>query len=330
MSEPVADDEPRTSRPVVILGTGAMACWLGGLLARDAPDGIVLAGSWRDALDRLARDGLTWSAPGTRFLARVRAVPLAGDDALPAADTVVVLVKATRTTASAPYAVRAAAPGAPIVTLQNGLGAPEAIAEAWERAYPDRPSPVARGVVTVGARLRAPAAVDVTGPGVIVIERVAVVEPGLRALVARLRAAGVEATLVDDVRPHVWRKLVANCAVNALGALHGVANGALLERDELRASFEAAAREAGAVARVLGVELGSDPVALATAVATATAANRSSMLQDLERGAATEIDAIHGAVVREGRARGVLTPTLAALWDAVRARERAGALVTRA
>jgi 2-dehydropantoate 2-reductase len=56
-------------------------------------------------------------------------------------------------------------------------------------------------------------------------------------------------------------------------------------------------------------------------VARATAENRSSMLQDVERGARTEIDALCGAVSREGRHRGVPTPVNQDLWRRVRLRE---------
>jgi 2-dehydropantoate 2-reductase len=83
----------------------------------------------------------------------------------------------------------------------------------------------------------------------------------------------------------------------------------------------AAAREVGAVAAARGVDLQADPAELADAVAAATAGNRSSMLQDLDRGAVTEIDAMCGAVVSEGRRLGVPTPVNESLWHAVRARE---------
>jgi 2-dehydropantoate 2-reductase len=54
-------------------------------------------------------------------------------------------------------------------------------------------------------------------------------------------------------------------------------------------------------------------------VAQCTAANRSSMLQDVLRGAPTEIDAINGAVVREGQRLGVPTPVNESLFSAVQA-----------
>lgn len=316
---------PTTASPrdhVLIVGTGAMACWLGGLLARDGATAVTLAGSWRAALERLARDGIAWRSARDSFRARVQALPL--DQRLPAADHVIVLVKAMQIERVAPHAVRAAGPGAPVVSLQNGLGARELLERAWREARLTPPPRIARGVITAGARLLAAGEVEVNGAGRVVLERVPSIADRLRALAERLHGAGIDCELVDDVRPHVWRKLVANCAVNALSALHGVCNGALLERADLRASFDAAAREAGDVARALGVDLGTDPVELAAAVAAATAANRSSMLQDLERGAPTEIDSIHGAVAREGVRLGVPTPTLQCLWQAVSDRETGG------
>jgi 2-dehydropantoate 2-reductase len=56
------------------------------------------------------------------------------------------------------------------------------------------------------------------------------------------------------------------------------------------------------------------------AVAEATATNRSSMLQDLLRGAPTEIAAINGAIVREGALLDLPTPintTLSRLIEAI-------------
>jgi 2-dehydropantoate 2-reductase len=72
--------------------------------------------------------------------------------------------------------------------------------------------------------------------------------------------------------------------------------------------LEAAAREVGAVAAALGIRLARDAAEIAVAVARRTAINRSSMLQDVERGAPTEIEALNGAVVREAERLGVAVP----------------------
>ena len=68
-----------------------------------------------------------------------------------------------------------------------------------------------------------------------------------------------------------------------------------------------------------------DPLAAAETVARRTAANRSSMLQDVQRGAPTEIDAICGAIVQAGERTGVPTPVNRTCWQLVKALEVEGA-----
>ncbi len=102
---------------------------------------------------------------------------------------------------------------------------------------------------------------------------------------------------------------MVNAGINALTALLRVSNGALAEAAEVRALVAQAVAEAAAVAEALGIRLPyDDPLAHVLAVARATGANRSSMLQDVLRGSPTEIAAINGAVLREGRRLGVATP----------------------
>ncbi len=64
-----------------------------------------------------------------------------------------------------------------------------------------------------------------------------------------------------------------------------------------------------------------DAAAQAEYVAHLTARNRSSMLQDVQRGVRTEIDAINGAVVRAGEALAVSTPVNRFLVEMVKALE---------
>ena len=81
----------------------------------------------------------------------------------------------------------------------------------------------------------------------------------------------------------------------------------------------AAARETQAVAEAMGITLPyPDAGVRAVEVARETAVNRSSMLQDVQRGAPTEIEAICGAVVKNGRLFHVPTPMNEYLLEAVR------------
>jgi len=99
-----------------------------------------------------------------------------------------------------------------------------------------------------------------------------------------------------------------------------VPNGALLTLPEARSLLSSTAREATAVAAAQGVNLPyADPAATVENIARKTASNYSSMLQDLRRGAPTEIDAINGAIVQIGEQQGVPTPINRSLWQLVRA-----------
>jgi 2-dehydropantoate 2-reductase len=133
------------------------------------------------------------------------------------------------------------------------------------------------------------------------------------------RAAGLAAEVADPIEPHLWAKLVVNAAINPVTALARRPNAYVFEDPSAAARAGALAREAAAVAAAAGITLPyPDPVAYVGDVVRATAANRSSMLQDLERGRPTEIDAINGEVLRLGRELGVATPENERVLDEVR------------
>lgn len=287
-----------------------MACFFGAHLARSGRVAVTLMGTWRAALSAIAEHGILLEEGGGRYSARVRTA-IAGDPVEPV-HVVLVLVKSHQTPTAGHLAARALAPRGVAVTLQNGLGNREAL----QRAVGDQA--VVVGVTMAGAMLREPGHV-LAYPGKTVLAEGPGQAPAL--FVELLRSAGLEAELSAHIEPLVWRKLVANCAINPLSALLGVSNGALLEAAESRQTLERAAREAGAVAAAMGIDLGEDPARIATEVARRTAGNRSSMLQDLDREAGTEIDAITGALVREARRLGVPVPVNERLYADVRKRE---------
>jgi 2-dehydropantoate 2-reductase len=144
--------------------------------------------------------------------------------------------------------------------------------------------------------------------------------PRLAPLADLLRTAGFLIEYSPDANALLWGKLVINAAINPLTALLGVPNGELLNRSTARALMSAAAREAAAVAVAQGIVLPfPDPVLAAESIARRTAVNISSMLQDVLRGAPTEIDAISGAIVQAGAQTGAPTPINRTLWQLVKA-----------
>jgi 2-dehydropantoate 2-reductase len=120
----------------------------------------------------------------------------------------------------------------------------------------------------------------------------------------------------------IWGKLAINAGINPLTALLRVPNGALLESTWARGIMGQAAHEVAAVAAARGIILPfEDAAARAEEVARQTAANRSSMLQDVLRSVPTEIEAICGAVIRAGEAARIETPANRMLYNLIKAVE---------
>lgn len=202
-----------------------------------------------------------------------------------------------------------------VVLLQNGMGfhdqARTLIGSA--RLY--------CGLSTEGAWCPQPFHVRHAGRGTTLIGRY----PGgtldeVEPLAAELRHTGLEIRAVADIQQELWRKLAVNCAINALTAVHGCHNGALLEPGPINGEFVALCSE---IARVLAA-LGHHTLAAAlpdraASVARDTAENRSSMLQDLKAGRRTEIDFINGFLCTQARAAGVAYPLNAALLTRIQA-----------
>jgi 2-dehydropantoate 2-reductase len=177
-------------------------------------------------------------------------------------------------------------------------------------------SRVVLGTTTTGATLLGPGLVREGGEGVISMEQNRALGPVEEAL----KSARFKVEIVQDAQSLVWGKLVINAAINPLTAILRVPNGRLLELPSAREMMGALAREAAHVAEADNVHLPfRDPIAAAEDVAHRTAANHSSMLQDVLRGAPTEIDAICGAVVTMGQKHKIGTSTNWVCWELVKA-----------
>src|SRR6184192_4706540 len=233
-------------------------------------------------------------------------------------DAAIVTTKTPGTAWAAGIAAKILAPDGVALTIQNGLGNYETLVEhvGHERA--------AVGVIYVGAQL-SNGELRATGPGTLELGRPSGEKPraNLEELAMLLAEGGMEVRLVDDPWPSVWRKLVTNAAVNPLTALVGKTNADLLTDPAAASVADALAREVARVARAYGVPISEqEAVTQWRSMAALTGANRSSMLQDVDAGRATEVDAISGAVAREGERRGVAAPLNQAMTILVSALQR--------
>ncbi|HUU09931.1 MAG TPA: 2-dehydropantoate 2-reductase [Phycisphaerae bacterium] len=229
------------------------------------------------------------------------------------ADLVILATKAHHARAAASSAA-AWIGRAPLVTIQNGLGAGAEVADALPATT------VVTGVTYLAAnRLAEGEVCHVAGavthlgyegrPADGTVERVAEL----------LERSGLPARAEADMVPRVWGKLLVNAAINPVAALAGARNGEVAVRATLRAMAEAIALEGQAAATAAGIRLPYASAAEA-AVETArqTADNRCSMLQDLEAGRTTEIEYLNGAIVRAAEAASVPVPVNRAVTALVR------------
>ena len=330
---------------MVIFGTGALATRMGWHLSR-AGAGVTLVGTWQAALDAVAERGVGLEVDGVYSTAPAASASLG--DAVGPAPLVLVLVKSHRTASVAPHALRAAAPGGLVLTLQNGLGNLEALEATLGEIGTSQidPPPVAHGrsdllstpipasisiaagVTSLGAMSTGPGRAIAGGAGETVLGAPPDMETGARSILdgfaELLRLEGLDVRFEADLDGLVWRKVAVNCAINALSAIRGVPNGKLLQDETDRVLLRAAAGEVASVAAALGIAAGTpeELADLAETIARRTAENRSSMLQDIERGARTEIDALCGAIVRHGERAGVATPVNVRLWREILSLER--------
>ena len=293
---------------ILILGTGALATLFAARLT-EAGYQITLLGTWKEGIDSLRRNGARLiDANGTEHQFEVEAT----DDPSECvgAKYAIVLVKAWQTERAARQLAECLAEDGLAVTLQNGLGNREALVETLGK------NRVALGTITIGATLLSPGLVKVGGDGIISIERNAALGP----IEAALRSAKFQVSIVQDAQSAVWGKLVVNAAINPLTALLRIPNGELLNRPAAHEMMGKLAREVAEVAFAENIQLPfDDPLAMAEDVARKTAANKSSMLQDVLRNAPTEIDAICGAVVRTAQKHKIDTPANWACWKLIKA-----------
>lgn len=127
-----------------------------------------------------------------------------------------------------------------------------------------------------------------------------------------LTRAGFKAPVSTDLRSEIWLKLWGNLTFNPVSALTHATLAQICRFPQTRALAEGMMREAQTVAEKLGVRF---RISLDKRIAGAEAVgeHKTSMLQDVERGRALELDALLGSVVELARMTGTDTPRIDAI-----------------
>jgi pantoate--beta-alanine ligase len=282
-----------------IMGTGALASLFAARLSSVAE--VVMVGSWQAQIAAVQAHGLTLLEMNGRSASHPLAITNDPHSVAPV-DVVLVLVKSYQTQTAVTRIQPLLSPNGLVITLQNGLGNAEILREGLPTGH------VSVGVTSLGATIVAPGVVRHAGEGPVHLAPPSTAHDLFLPVVALLQQAGFAAEITENVDSLVWGKLAVNAGINPLTAVLNVPNGYLADHAEARAVMMAAAQETAVVAAAQAIQLPyADAGERVLAVARATAPNRSSMLQDLDRGSRTEIDAICGAVVKIGEKVGVET-----------------------
>jgi 2-dehydropantoate 2-reductase len=297
---------------IAVVGAGAVGGYFGGLLARaGAP--VVMIG--RAAFVEAAKkNGLFLDT--LQFQESVKVEASTEMSAARGAEIVLFCVKTTDNATTARALAPLLAPGAIVLSMQNGVDNVEQIrGAAGIDALP--------AVVYVAASVPGPGRVKHVGRGDLVVGPESERTKTIAALFSR---AGVGCRISENIEGELWTKLVWNCALNAVSALGRAKYGLIASSPDAWKVVETAVYEVLAVAKAAGIQppgLEDPKAALAGAlkIATQMAEALSSTGQDLNRGKRTEIDSLNGYISRRGAELGAPTPVNHTLFALVKLAE---------
>jgi 2-dehydropantoate 2-reductase len=284
---------------VAVIGCGAIGSLYAAHLARVPGTEVWAVDPWAEHVAAIEADGLRVTGQA-EFSAPVRARTDGRD--LPACDFGVVATKALATR-DAVAGARAALAGAAVVSVQNGLGNEEVIAELVPR--------VIRGSIVTAGTVVAPGVVRYDAPGDSWFgpfePRPAAMDE-VERLARLLTEGGLRTHALEDARGPQWTKVIFNAATSPLAALTGLSVGPVCTDPGLRQQVDGLISEALAVCERAGIGLLRPPgEAVEEAIAEAYH-HQPSMLQDVAARRATEIGVLNGGIAAEGRRAGLPTP----------------------
>jgi len=298
---------------IAVAGAGAVGGYFGGLLARaGAP--VVMIG--RPAFVSAIKKNGGLFLDTVQFQESVKVEASEELSAARGAEIVLFCVKTTDNASTARTLAPLLAPGALVLSLQNGVDNVEQIRTAARiEALPT--------VVYVAASVPEPGRVKHVGRGDLVVGPENEKTKSVAALFAR---AGVGCRISENIEGELWTKLIWNCALNAVSALGRAKYGQIGASPDARKVLESLVDEVLAVARAANVHLPGleDPKAAyagAFRIATQMAETYSSTAQDMQRGKRTEIDSLNGFIARRGAELGVPTPVNQAMYALVKLAE---------
>ncbi len=301
---------------IAVVGVGAMGSVYAALMG-DAGHEVWAIDSWAEHVEAIAARGLrVEGASGNRT---VRIYASTDPAEAGACDLVIIATKAMHVESAAASAKPLIGTNTQVVTIQNGLGSADRVANALAGTS------VIIGVAGgFGASIKRPGHAHHNGMELIRLgNRDGAVTLELKAIAEVWEGAGFKVRVFDDIAQLVWEKLICNVCFSASTALTEWTIGQVMAGEDTWRIASSCAVEAYRVARAKNIALSfDDPVDYVREFGSKIPDAYSSLALDLMAGRASEIDAINGAIPPVGRDVGVEAPYNETVSALVRVKER--------
>lgn len=304
---------------ICMLGTGSLGSTIGGTLAQGGSE-VYFVDQWKEHIDKINENGLKMTDEKEDWYVKVDARTSA--EGMGPVDLVIVLVKsfATKEAVSQLKETNVIGENTLVMSLQNGLGNEETIAEVVGEAN------VISGKTYVGGRLLSPGYVSagVKGKYTYIGELTGEITDRIQAVCDEFNKAGLLCEVSDNIKGLIWDKLLINVAAGALCGITRLPYGPFYEEEYIKETAVAAIQEGIDVAKAAGVKLKSEDPEYPWYAASEGLPEtfKTSILQSLELKRPTEIDFINGSVVEWGKKFGIPTPVNRTLVTCVKGIEK--------
>ena len=301
---------------IAIIGVGAMGSIYAALLADQGQHEVHAIDTWPAHVDAVNQNGLRVEGASGDRTVQIKAST--DGKGVTDAELVIIATKHDGVDDAARLALQISKPGAPILTIQNGLGSADRVADI---VGSDR---IMMGVVGgFGASMKGPGHAHHNGMEFL---RLGEMDGGLTSRLETVaeawRAGGFKVLTFDDIHKMVWEKLICNCTYSGPGAITGLRVSEMQADPHAWSIASACALEAFNVAIAKGIRLDfDDPITYVRDFGKKIPNARPSMLLDHLAGRKAEIDNINGAITREGGKLGVATPVNSTLVAILKAKE---------
>eukprot|EP00928_Gymnodinium_smaydae_P052920 TRINITY_DN37041_c0_g1_i1.p1 TRINITY_DN37041_c0_g1~~TRINITY_DN37041_c0_g1_i1.p1 ORF type:complete len:570 (-),score=168.08 TRINITY_DN37041_c0_g1_i1:137-1846(-) len=306
---------PGKKQRIAILGCGAMGSVYAGLFASSGQE-VWVVDVWREHIETMKSKGLRVEGASGDRTVQLNATLDASE--IGPCDLVIIATKAAGVAAAAKEATKLLKEDGVVLTIQNGLGAGDRIAQHMDTAN------VMLGVANnFGAAMKGPGHVEHKSMNLIAIgEMNGGATERLDRIVSMWTNAGFKAEACPDINKMIWEKVICNCFVGSTCTLTEMTVGEVVDNPAAFAVALACAREAFEVAKKKGIALSFDDVEQHVRKFTSTVRGaRPSMAQDHMAKRRGEVDAINGAIPVEAAKVGLTAPVNQTVADLVRARE---------